>query len=96
MGVVRDVVEQPFGLGVGVVLVVAGEHDHQPAAAAGHLLHRRAGQLGLLLELDEDLVHPLQLPRLVGKDLWDGVPGGGDVRVAEDDHGLGLGDGDEL
>ena len=36
----------------------------------GHLLHRRAGQLGLLLELDQDLVHPLELPRLVRQDRW--------------------------
>ena len=89
-----QVVDQSSRLGVGLVLGVAGEDDHEPAAT----LRQQAQGLGVHpafpLERDQPVVEALQLLGLMRRDARRGVGRAGDVRVAEHDQRLGgrLGD----
>ena len=88
LGAVQLIDQRPRP-GVGLVLGVAGEDDHEPAVA----LRQQAQRLGVhppfALERDQPVVEALQLLGLVRGDGRHGVGRAGDVRVPQHDQRLG-------
>ena len=88
------VVDQSSRLGVGLVLGVAGEDDHEPATTLRQQVQGLGVHPAFPLERDEPVVEALQLLGLMRRDVRRGVRRAGDVRVAQHDQRLGgrLGD----
>ncbi len=75
--------------GVGFLLGVAGEDDHQPGVAVRQQPQRLGVHPPFALEPDEPVVQALELLRLVRRDARHGVGRAGDVRVSQHDQRLG-------